>query len=117
MTVVESLSRNETNFKATYRYVYRLIKSSIDLPSDSEYIKVQSYGIEVERQDIVNDEIINIEREEIKSISPHRYKVHNLFKLLYENSVSPVHLLDVVGEYVDEYIFDYDKILNNTNVK
>jgi len=33
-------------------------------------------------------------------------------KLLNDNIVSPVHLIDIIGEYIDEYISDFDKELN-----
>ncbi|MDF2675395.1 MAG: Uncharacterized protein K0R09_3667, partial [Clostridiales bacterium] len=37
-----------------------------------------------------------------------------LLKMLYENIVSPLHLLDILGEYVDEYIIDFDSALKDT---
>lgn len=111
MVIVESLIKNENLGETKYNYFYRLVRSEISLACEDEPIVLQSYGIEVERQDIVNGQMVNIERDCVVSISPHRHKVHNLLKLLYDNGVSPVHFIDVLGEYIDEYIVDFDEAL------
>lgn len=107
--VVESLVRTQGKEKIKYNYFYRLLKNKISITYGKDTTEVQSYGIEVERQDLVDDKLVNIERECVKSISTQRYKVHNLLKLLYDNSVSPLHLIDILGESIDEYIVDFDK--------
>lgn len=114
MVVIESMSRSEVADDVIYNYFYRIVKGQVTLPIGSDKIVVQSYGIEIERQDIKDGNVINIERDCINSISPQRYKVQNLLKLLYDNNVSPIHLIDVLGEYVDEYIIDFDKELKET---
>ncbi|MCI1944536.1 DUF6514 family protein [Clostridium luticellarii] len=107
--IVENLSFNKIVRNMKYLYFYRLLKEKVSVPYQNEVVKVQSYGIEVERQDVMDGKLVNVQRECIKSISPERYKVHNLLKLLYDNQVSPIHLVDVIGDYVDEYILDFDK--------
>lgn len=107
--VVENLVRTESVEKIKYNYFYRLLKGKTSIACETDTIEVQSYGIEVERQDILNGELINIERDCVKNISPNKDKVHNLLELLYYHTVSPVHLVDVLGEYIDEYIIDFDK--------
>lgn len=114
MVVIESMSRSEVFDEITHNYFYRIIKGQVTLPIGGEKIVVQSYGIEIERQDIKDGNVVNIERDSINSISPQRHKVHNLLKMLYDNSVSPIHLIDVLGEYVDEYIIDFDKEMKET---
>jgi hydroxymethylpyrimidine pyrophosphatase-like HAD family hydrolase len=116
MVVVENLISSETCGEIKHNYSYRMIKSKIVLNSGRDTMEVQSYGIEVERQDFQNGSLINIERECIKSISPHRHKVHNLLKMLFDYAVSPIHLYDILGEYVDEYIVDFDEALKCTAV-
>ena len=64
----------------------------------------QVYGIEVERQDIINGGLVNIERNSVNNISTDKEKVKRLSK----NNVSPIHLIDVIGEYVDEYVSDFN---------
>lgn len=109
MLVVETLSKNEVLNQNTYCYNYRMLKKEISLSYEGQTSRIQSYGIEIERQDIVNGVIVGIERDSINNISPQRYKVHNLIKMLYENLVSPIHLVDILGEYVDEYSADYEE--------
>lgn len=113
MIVVECITRNEIIEGMSKNYIYRLTKSnvsiSLDIDSNSDSMEVQTYGIEIERQDIIDDSIINIERDSVKSISPHRHKVHALLKLLYDNCVSPIHLVEILGEYIDEYIIDFNE--------
>jgi hypothetical protein len=114
--VVECITRNESIEGMKKNYIYRLTKDNIsisldmDNPSD-EAMVVPTYGIEIERQDIVNDCIINIERDSVESISPYRHKVHDLIKLLFDNCVSPIHLIEVLGDYIDEYIVDFNEDL------
>ncbi|MCY6371286.1 DUF6514 family protein [Clostridium ganghwense] len=112
MLIVENLCRSEKYEDVEYNYSYRVIKDQV-IFAECEKSEIQSYGIEVERQDIVEGKVIKIERDFVKCISPHRHKVHNLVKVLYDNTVSPLHLLDVLGEYIDQYITDFDEVLKN----
>ncbi len=64
----------------------------------------QAYGIEVERQDIVNGDLVNIERNSINHISTDQAKVKKLFDLISKNNVSPIHLVEVIEEYINEYV-------------
>ncbi len=107
--VVENLIRTESRENMRNVYLYRLLKNNINITYGKDTIEVQSYGIEIERQDVIDGKLVNIERDSVNSISPERYKVHNLLKLLYDNAVSPIHLIDVLGDYIDEYIIDFDK--------
>lgn len=107
MMVVESYEKIENREDVCSKYFYRLVKGSITLTGESG-IEFQTYGIEIERQDNVNGKIICIDRECVANISPQRYKVHNLLKLFLENTVSPVHLVDILEEYIDKYIIDFD---------
>lgn len=112
MLVVENLCRSEICDNVQYNYSYRIIKDKVSF-SEYDKLEIQSYGIEVERQDIVDGKLTEVERDSIKCISPHRHKVHNLVKMLYDNIVSPLHLVDILGEYIDEYITDFDEILKD----
>ncbi|MDP4088999.1 MAG: DUF6514 family protein [Bacillota bacterium] len=108
MMVVECLSRTENLGDVNYLYNYRLVKGQMTTNIKCEKILVQTYGIEIERQDFVSGTMENIERDCVENISPQRHKVHNLLRMLHENGVSPLHLIDVLGEYIDTYINDYD---------
>ncbi|MBC2579566.1 DUF6514 family protein [Clostridium sp. DJ247] len=107
--IVENLVRTENLQGIKCNYFYRLLKGKMSITYETDTIEVQSYGIEIERQDLEDGKLVNIERDCVENISTERYKVHNLLKMLYDNSVSPVHLIDVLGDYIDEYIVDFDK--------
>ncbi|MCH3965867.1 MAG: DUF6514 family protein [Clostridium sp.] len=114
--IIENLLRTEgEDLEGSMKrvYSYRLIKNQMDIICDWNTVPLQSYGIEIERQDILNDHLIDVCRDCVKNISPNRYKVHNLLKLLYDSQVSPIYLVDVIGDYVDEYILDFDKQLKS----
>ena len=52
--------------------------------------------------------MLKIERDSVNYISTHKEKVKKLFDLVSKNNVSPIHLIDVIGEYVDEYVSDFN---------
>lgn len=100
MNVVEEYTciNNDTNIE--YRYAYRLIRR--------EYGGISAYGIETERKDYINLKNINLEREKVELISTQRHKVKQLLITLYNNQVSPIHLIDIIGSYVDKYVYEFD---------
>lgn len=112
MLIVENLCRTEANEDVKYEYSYRVIKDKVAFLEGGSQ-EIQSYGIEIERQDFMDGKLVEIERDMVKCISPHRHKVHDLAKMLYDNIVSPLHLIDILGEYIDEYITDFDEILKD----
>lgn len=87
------------------KYYYKLIKTIIG--------KDDVFGIEVERIDLKDDIIIDTFKDSIELVSPIEDKVKNLLRMLYENQVSPIHLIDIVGPFVDEYVNDFKEISFN----
>lgn len=83
----------------TSEYSYRVVKS--------DYNKADVYGIEVERMDFKSGELVSIERESVIKVSPIYTKVENMVNLLSKNKVSPIHLIDVLGEEIDKCVFDF----------
>lgn len=101
MLVVKSLmDSEEKEDKTKIIYNYRLTKEN--------YLSGQAYGIEVERQDFVEGILVNIERDEIRKISNIKEKVNNLLEIIHKNKVSPIHIVDILGEYVDNYVIDFN---------
>ena len=100
MLVVKNLiGSEEKEDKTKIIYNYRLIKEY--------YLGGQAYGIEVERQDFVEGALVKIERNEIRKISNIKEKVNNLLEIIHKNKVSPIHIVDILGEYVDNYVIDF----------
>lgn len=100
MNLVEEYTSINRDNDVEFRYAYRLIKK--------DYKEITAYGIEIERKDYIGLENINLERKKIDVISPHRYKVKQLLMKLYNNQVSPIHLIDIIGVYADEYAYEFD---------
>ena len=109
MVIVEQLTRADQNEGKSMIYSYRMIKKIVTLPFYDLCSEVQCFGIEIERQDLINGVVISIERDSVEAISPYRHKVRELLKLLYDNKVSPIHLIDVLAEYIDEYVLDFNE--------
>ncbi|MGG7178241.1 DUF6514 family protein [Clostridium paraputrificum] len=100
--VVENLLITRSINSVEMKYTYKLTKRN--------YEDVQAYGIEIERNDMKNGKIINIVKDSVDLISTQRHKVKELLDMLYKNEVSPIHLVDIIGSYVDEYVYDFDNI-------
>ncbi|MGL5087120.1 MAG: DUF6514 family protein, partial [Clostridium sp.] len=104
MQIVESLSSLIMNEGTELKYTYRL--------TQNKYKGNEAYGIEVEKQQLKDGQTINIDRDRIDLISNNKYKVNNLLELLFKNLVSPIHLVEILGEYVDGYVYDFDDVRN-----
>lgn len=102
MKIVESLSLAIENKGKKIMYFYRL--------TQCETKTGQAFGIEVERQDLRDDVLVNIERDSVDIISTKEDKVRSILELLYQNNVSPIHLIDVIGAYVDECVEDFNEV-------
>ncbi|MFL0164027.1 DUF6514 family protein [Candidatus Clostridium helianthi] len=100
MNLVEEYTSINSDADVEYRYAYRLIKKN--------YKGITAYGIEIERKDYIGLKNVNLEREKIDIISIHRYKVKQLLMKLFNNQVSPLHLIDIIGTYVDEHAYEFD---------
>lgn len=100
MNIVDNLYNVVKKEDRESKYIYRMISES--------FCNGQAFGIEVERQDIVDGSVVKIERDKIRNISNIKEKVNELLNLLHVNQVSPIHLVDILGEYVDEYVADFN---------
>lgn len=100
MKIIEALSLVIENKGKKINYLYRLTECESNFG--------QAFGIELERQDIKDGILINIERDSIDVISNKKDKVRTILELLYKNNVSPIHLIDVIGSYVDDCVGDFN---------
>lgn len=103
MRILETFNLVIQNNGKEIRYFYRLTESNTAIG--------QAFGIEVEKQDIKNGILVNIDRDAVEVVSNKEEKVRNLLNLLYKNNVSPLHLIDIIGEYVDEYVCDFEEVV------
>ena len=93
MKIKTTLSTKINVDEREIKYIYRLIEKSIK--------NKQVFGIEIERQDFKFGEVINLERDYISIVSNEEKKANDILFKLFNNLVSPIHLIDVVGEYSD----------------
>ncbi len=103
MNVVEEYTCVNKDSEIEFRYEYRLISNN--------YKGMQAYGIEIERKDYIGVKNVNLEREKVDLVSVNRHKVKKLIVDLYNNQVSPIHLIDIIGGYVDENVYEFDNDL------
>ncbi len=109
--VIETLRCNCDYDGANLEYIYRLVQRDLQLESNGEICCIKAYGVEVEGKVKDNDKIVQASREEIKYISPYKYKGSKFLHMLEKNMVSPIHLMDIAEELIDEYYKDFDKEL------
>ena len=108
MNIVENRKANFKSGELSFEYYYRIIESNLDLQCDGGNYNGKVYGLEIERQDYSGEKLIKIIRSCEKVISPKKEKVEKLLDLTYKNKVSPIHLVDITGEYIDEYVNDFN---------
>ncbi|ACD24092.1 MULTISPECIES: DUF6514 family protein [Clostridium] len=98
MDIIEEYTSIDT--ENNFEYKYRLTKSL--------YKGITAYGIEVQSQNSNTTNKAFNEKDSVNLISINRHNVKTLLTKLYENRVSPLHLIDIIGEYVDEHVCEFD---------
>lgn len=109
MNIAEEYECKSKNEGVEFDYFYRLIKSN--------YMGTVVYGIEIERKDYVGMKNINIERDRVDMISYKKYKAKQILMKLYQNKLSPIHLVDIIGCYADEFAYEADIQFEEYNEK
>lgn len=92
-----------------YIYRYFLIETVKRLNVNGVFVDVPCYGIEVISEEFTKGRVISIDGENVEFISPIKAKVLDLINFLKSNEVSPVHLVDIIGDYVDEWVEDFER--------
>ena len=100
MMIIENLCKKVRNENNERIYFYRSF--------NEEYRGRQAYGVEIERHDLENGSLIRIERDSISKVTIFEDKIKDILNLIYDNNVSPIHLVDIIGEYVDNNVFEFN---------
>ncbi len=100
MSVLEEYNIINRNAGIEYKYSYRLLQS--------QYNGHTAYGIEIERKDYMGLTKINEEKDSVKLMSTQRHTISNILAKLEKEIVSPIHLIDIVGEFVDKHVYEFD---------
>ena len=93
MKINKTLSKIININEKEVKYIYRMTENNIR--------NKQAFGIEIERQDFNDGEVITLERDSVSLVADEEKKANDLLLLLFNNLVSPIHLVDIVGEYSD----------------
>lgn len=77
-------------------YTYQIISNCEE--------NIIEYGIEARREDKSEGDIIKVEKKQIKNISSDQDRMDEIINLLSRNQVSPIHLQDILSDYIDRYV-------------
>lgn len=98
----------ETEEQAVYVFRYYLLEDTKKISVNESNINVPCYGIEIISEKIVDGRLKDIFSDSLPVVSSIKSKVVNLIEFLKDNEVSPHHLVDIVGEYADEWVEDFN---------
>ena len=101
--------------QANYRYL--LLESEKEIEDYGQKMILTCFGIEIVREDIDKGLAYSEERERIECMTTYRYKAVQLLKKLYDNCVSPIELIEIAGPIADEWVNDFNNILQNIAVQ
>jgi hypothetical protein len=99
----------EADEQTRYVFRYYLLEDTKKIFINESHINVPCYGIEISSEKIVNGSLEDIFCDSLTVVSSMKDKVVNLIEFLKDNQVSPHHIVDIVGEYADEWVGDFEK--------
>lgn len=87
--------------KVTTKYIDGIERSYIYKVTQQKQDSILEYGVKVTREDISKDKKVTSVESEVKYISTEKEMVTGIINILCKNEVSPIHLKEVVCDYVD----------------
>lgn len=101
--------------ESTYRYILLECKKEINYRGQA--MIVPCFGVSIVREDLKDGKVYSVKKDSIECMTTYKYKASQLLKKLYDNLVSPIHLIDIAGEYADEWVEDFEAELTSTAVQ
>lgn len=89
-------------------YKYFLTQSRKDICRGNGYVTTMVYGIEAICEKKIDGNMTKSYTDVIECISPNKEKVLNLIDFLRRHEVSPIHLIDIAGPFVDGCVEDFE---------
>lgn len=102
------VSKTDIGEHSEYVYKYYLTQKPFSITFGNEIVSMDSYGIEIVREEVSDGRIVSMYEEIVECVSPCKDKVVNLIEYLRKNEVSPIHLVDAICDDVDNWVEDYD---------
>jgi len=87
--------------KVTTKYIDGIERSYIYKVTQQKQDSILEYGVKATREDVSKGESVTIVESEVKYISPKKQVVMGIVDMLCRNEVSPIHLKEIVCDYVD----------------
>lgn len=84
--------------------------------TESLYRGCKCYGISIKRTDYLNEIIVKEVKESVELVTPDLERATQFVDMLSEKNVSPFHLIDIISEYEDKFIDDFNKLDKVINV-
>ncbi|WP_346930201.1 DUF6514 family protein [Clostridium sp.] len=109
--IIETLKSNMECEENTIEYTYNLIQSELEIHMDGERRVIDVYGVEIESEVKNKGKHVKQYKEHVQCITPNKYKGSELLGLLKNNVVSPIHLIDIIEEYIETYYADFDEVV------
>ena len=106
---------DRNNRTVNYRYI--LLECEKEIEYCGKKCLVSCFGVEIIREDVSHNSEYSTDSDRIENMTTYKYKIMQLIKKLYDNCVSPIHLIDIAGGYSDEWIDDFESQLSSTAVQ
>lgn len=92
-------------------YIYNLTERKLSLEVEGKEEEIITYGVEAQSYLVKENKKVLVFRDAIDVLTPYKHKAKEFINILKKNEVSPVHLLDIAEEIIEEYYLDFEKVV------
>lgn len=92
-------------------YIYNLTERKLSLEVKGKEEEIITYGVEAQSYMIKENKKVLIFKDAVEILTPYKHKAKDFINMLRRNQVSPVHLLNVAEEVIEEYYLDFEKVV------
>lgn len=96
---------------------YYLVETSKLINFKEYYVNVVGYGVNITSEEVGEENGEILYEETIEFVTPYKEKMVKLIDELARNQVSPIHLIDVIGELCDNWSSDFEEDLKQKYIK
>lgn len=104
MKVVEVLKAREYSLDEITEYYYKIIENEVVIENMDNINRNLVYGIEIDKILIKKNGNQTIDNEKVEIVSCNLDLVREICKILHENLVSPIHLVDVLEDNMSKIL-------------